>query len=143
MKKNCYLKNFAQYLQIVTKTTCMLKNVSKSKQQIPKYEKIIHTLFFMCIATSVSFAQKSSLGSQANSERAKRENIKSCPELQQQLTALYGENFKLDDAKVISIIQKNIKDDKASPCVRKNSLYVMYGEKYVDHLDLISTKSNK
>ena len=106
-------------------------------------KKIIHTLFFMCIATSVSFAQKSSLGSQANSERAKRENIKSCPELQQQLTALYGENFKLDDAKVISIIQKNIKDDKAAPCVRKNSLYVMYGEKYVDHLDLISTKSNK
>jgi len=106
-------------------------------------KKIFQTFLMLCMITSVAFAQKSNLGSQANSEQAKKETIKSCPELQQQLATQFGENFKLDDAKVISIIQKNIKDDKASPCVRKNSLYVMYGEKYVDHLDLISTKSNK
>ena len=106
-------------------------------------KKIIHTLFFMCIATSVSFAQKSSLGSQANSERAKMEKIKGCPELQQQLITLFGANFKLDDPKVIAKIEKNITDEKASPCIRKNSLYAVYGEKYSEHLNLISTKSIK
>jgi hypothetical protein len=44
---------------------------------------------------------------------------------------------------VIAKIQKNITDEKASPCIRKNSLYVVYGEKYADHLDLISNKTNK
>jgi hypothetical protein len=71
------------------------------------------------------------------------ETIKSCPELQQQLTTLFGENFKLDDPKVIAKIQKNITDEKASTCIRKNSLYVVYGEKYSEHLDLLSNKTNK
>jgi len=106
-------------------------------------KKIFQTLLMLCMITSVAFAQKSNLGSQANSEQAKKETIKSCPELQQQLTTLFGENFKLDDPKVIAKIQKNITDEKASTCIRKNSLYVVYGEKYADHLDLISNKTNK
>ena len=106
-------------------------------------KKIFQTLIVLCMITSVAFAQKSNLGSQANSEQAKKETIKSCPELQQQLVAQFGENFKLDDQKVIAKIQKNITDEKASPCIRKNSLYVVYGEKYTEHLDLLSNKTNK
>ncbi|MBK9482343.1 MAG: hypothetical protein IPO02_10280 [Bacteroidetes bacterium] len=105
--------------------------------------KIKLLICLMFVFTLQAFAQKSNLGSQPISERAKMENIKSCPELQQQLTTLFGENFKLDDPKVIAKIQKNITDEKASTCIRKNSLYVVYGEKYADHLDLISNKTNK
>ena len=100
-------------------------------------------MFFVLFLCVQGFAQKSSMGSQASSEQAKKETIKSCPELQQQLVAQFGENFKFDDQKVIAKIQKNITDEKASPCIRKNSLYVVYGEKYTEHLDLLSNKTNK
>ncbi|MBK7039027.1 MAG: hypothetical protein IPH46_00745 [Bacteroidetes bacterium] len=68
--------------------------------------KIKLLICLMFVFTLQAFAQKSNLGSQPISERAKMENIKSCPELQQQLTTLFGENFKLDDPKVIAKIQK-------------------------------------
>ncbi|MBK7589691.1 MAG: hypothetical protein IPI22_15870 [Bacteroidetes bacterium] len=39
-------------------------------------KKIFQTLLMLCMITSVAFAQKSNLGSQANSEQAKRKPLK-------------------------------------------------------------------
>ena len=106
-------------------------------------KKIKLIMFFVLFFCFQGFAQKSHFNTATGVEQIKMEKIKGCPELQQQLVSLFGANFKLDDPKVIAKIEKNIKDDKASPCIRKNSLYAVYGEKYSDHLDLISNKTNK
>ena len=104
--------------------------------------KIKLIVFFMLFLCFQGFAQKSRFNTATGTEQIKMEKIKGCPELQQQLVTLFGANFKLDDPKVIAKIEKNITDEKASPCIRKNSLYAVYGEKYSEHLNLISTKSN-
>lgn len=66
--------------------------------------------------------------------------LKSCPELHQQLLTLVGGMYTVSDPKVIAQLNANIENKAASACVREQSLFGIYGEDYVNHLDLIGNK---
>ena len=68
--------------------------------------------------------------------------IKDCPELDKQLTELFGKNYSISDSRVVTQLEKNIANPKASGCIRKKSLYGIYGEEYVSKLYLINPKTN-
>ncbi len=72
----------------------------------------------------------------------KLDAIKSCGDLQNQLTGLFGKSFSLEDKKVVTQLQKNIADKNASICVRKNSLFALYGKDYAKHLSEIAESSS-
>lgn len=103
-------------------------------------KKIIQILILVCVTATVSFAQQRQSSDQRVADKAKQEKmetLKSCPELLNQLTKLYGEKFDINDAKVIATLNKNINDKKASEVIRKNSLLLVYGEKYLENKHLI------
>ena len=64
--------------------------------------------------------------------------IKSCGDLQNQLVRLFGEAYSLNDKKVVLQLERNINDKDASICIRKSSLFAIYGNDYANHLDRIS-----
>lgn len=72
------------------------------------------------------------------SVEAKMIQIQSCEELNIQLTELFGKDYSVSNPKVVAQLQKNIADQNASRCIRKKSLFGVYGEDYVNHLDLIN-----
>lgn len=69
------------------------------------------------------------------------QSVKSCIELDKQLKILFGENYNLNDEKVITQLQKNIDDINATICIRKNSLFGIYGKEYSKYLDRISNSN--
>lgn len=76
---------------------------------------------------------------QSNNDFIKKMNeIKGCEELNIQLTNLFGENYTIKNKKVITQLQKNIADKNASRCIRKKSLFGLYGDDYVNQLHLIN-----
>ena len=95
----------------------------------------------------VSSAQRtsdrsSSTSTIAASNEVKMNAIKGCNDLNTQLISLFGEKFSLNDAKVISQLKNNIEDKTASDCIRKNSLFAIYGNEYKNHLDKISSSNS-
>ena len=63
-------------------------------------------------------------------------------ELKAQLTALFGTSYSVKDAKVIAQLQKNISDKNASERIRKSSLFAIYGNDYINHIDKISSSNS-
>lgn len=68
----------------------------------------------------------------------KMQAIMNCEELYLQLTGKFGKNFSLKDKKVLAQLEANVHNREASRCIRKKSLYALYGEDYTNHLDLIN-----
>lgn len=68
----------------------------------------------------------------------KVDEVKACEELNLQLTKLFGAQYSLRDERVQAQLKRNIRDKQASRCIRKKSLYAIYGEDYVNHLELIN-----
>ncbi|MBK7692516.1 MAG: hypothetical protein IPK62_01495 [Bacteroidetes bacterium] len=94
----------------------------------------------LCINVSAQTraSQQVAPAKEGTSIQAKMNAIQGCEELNIQLTELFGKNYSITNPKVLAQLQKNIADVNASRCIRKKSLYGVYGEDYVNHLDLIN-----
>lgn len=69
---------------------------------------------------------------------AKKMNaIVSCQELNEQLIKHFGANYAITNESVMAKLKANITDPGMSAAVRKSSLYAVYGEEYIQHLNLI------
>ncbi len=68
------------------------------------------------------------------------EAVHHCKDLNEQLIKLFGADYSIADSKVRTQLERNIYDKKASNCIRKNSLYAVYGEEYVKYVHLIQNK---
>ena len=106
-------------------------------------KRIFYTLLFIsgfCFTAGAQIQNSKQTGTptQITSHNDKMNFIKSCEELNEQLTRLFGKNYTIADARVVEQLEKNIADKKASRCIRKKSLYGIYGEDYVNHLHLIN-----
>lgn len=75
-------------------------------------------------------------------EDKKMAEIKDCPELDKQLSELFGKAYNLSDPKVKVQLEKNVMNTSASMCIRKKSLYGIYGEEYISKLHLINNNFN-
>lgn len=80
----------------------------------------------------------SSTGSSSAIYQKKVNEVKSCEELNLQLSKLFGADYSLLDQRVKAQLERNIRDKQASRCIRKKSLYAIYGEDYSKHLELIN-----
>lgn len=83
-------------------------------------------------------SKQHSASNDGTSVQAKMIAIQGCEELNIQLTELFGKDYTVSNPKVVAQLQKNIANQNASRCIRKKSLYGVYGEDYVNHLDLIN-----
>lgn len=86
-------------------------------------------------------AQRANTGSTGTNSaiyQKKVNEVKAYEELNLQLTKLFGANYSLQDERVQAQLQRNIRDKQASRCIRKKSLYAIYGEDYGNHLELIN-----
>ncbi len=99
---------------------------------------ILMWLFSMNITAQNRSSQQVVAGKEVTSIQTKMNAIQGCEELNIQLTELFGKNYSITNPKVLAQLQKNIADVNASRCIRKKSLYGVYGEDYVNHLDLIN-----
>ena len=106
--------------------------------------KQINLIIFLIGMISFAANAQTRSSQQANpahagtSVQAKMIAIQGCEELNIQLTELFGKDYSVSNPKVVAQLQKNIADQNASRCIRKKSLYGVYGEDYVNHLDLIN-----
>jgi hypothetical protein len=85
--------------------------------------------------------RQSTAGSATSSQTQtteKMQAIMNCEELYLQLTNKFGKNFSLSDKKVLAQLEANVHNREASRCIRKKSLYALYGEDFVNHLELIN-----
>lgn len=108
--------------------------------------KKIRLLLFLLGLVTVTVHAQTRTGKQSQPISANQEKmnaVTSCPELQSQLTKMFGENFSIDDSKVKSQLERNIADQQASICVKKGSLFALYGKEYTKHLNEISNSSTK
>jgi type VI protein secretion system component VasK len=106
-----------------------------------KQIKLIVFLLGMISFYASAQTQSSKSNAAANagtSLQAKMDAVHSCSDLQNQLVRLFGESYSLNDKKVVSQLEKNINDKAASNCIRKSSLFAIYGNDYAKHLDRIS-----
>ncbi len=106
-------------------------------------KKIILAVFLLGIFIFAIMAQEqaSQTKSAANVDaifQLKMDVIKSCADLQNQLIRLCGDSYSLNNKKVVSQLEKNIDDQDASICIRKSSLFAIYGDDYAMHLNRIS-----
>lgn len=67
--------------------------------------------------------------------------IHDCPDLQKQLTQLFGKDYSVNDSKVIAQLNKNIADVNQNRYVRKSSLKAIYGTDYINKLYLIDNQN--
>ena len=100
--------------------------------------KLIIFLLGMVSLVGTAQAQTKSAANAATVFSAKMDAIKSCGDLQNQLVRLFGEAYSLNDKKVVLQLERNINDKDASICIRKSSLFAIYGNDYANHLDRIS-----
>ncbi len=114
-----------KFLYILLLFGCLCPNAEAQIQQTGQKPNSVSSA-----ATSVS--------SRVTNYDEKMKTIKSCPELNEQLSAMFGSNYTISDPKVVAQLEKNIADAKASTCIRKKSLYGIYGEEYVHYLHLIN-----
>jgi hypothetical protein len=110
-------------------------------------KKLKLILLLMGMISCSAFAQNRASQSPPNAAVAsttqvKMDAIKSCGDLQNQLVTLFGEAFSLSDSKVLDQLNRNINDQNASVCIRKSSLYAIYGDDYVKHLNRIAPKAS-
>ena len=109
-------------------------------------QKTILLFLLSVISFSVS-AQKSSSNKQNTvaakvASETKMNTTNENDELHTQLTTLFGKSYSVKDAKVIAQLQKNISDKNASERIRKSSLFAIYGNDYINHLDKISSSNS-
>ena len=84
----------------------------------------------------------SSSGTQTGIKQSEISNaFKDCPDLDKQLTQLFGAGYTIEDPKVKEQLQKNIADKKQSRYVRKSSLKAIYGTDYINKLHLIDNNN--
>ena len=100
--------------------------------------KLIIFLLGMVSFVGTAQAQTKSAANAATVFSAKMDAIKSCGDLQNQLIRLCGDSYSLNNKKVVSQLEKNIDDQDASFCIRKSSLFAIYGDDYAMHLNRIS-----
>ena len=99
-------------------------------------------LLFGGLSLPLSAQQRHSSSGSASAPQTqtteKMQAIMNCEELYLQLTDKFGKNFSLNDKKVLAQLEANVGNREASRCIRKKSLYALYGEDYVNHLELIN-----
>ena len=109
-------------------------------------QKTILLFLLSVISFSVSAQKSSSTTQNAVATRAASESkmntLNGNGELNAQLTTLFGASYSVKDAKVIAQLQKNISDKSASERIRKSSLFAIYGNDYINHLDKISSSNS-
>ncbi len=105
-------------------------------------KKILYTLLLVggfCLSANAQVQNsRQATNVKETSFNEKMTAVRSCEELNEQLTKLFGKNYTIADAKVMAQLQKNIADKNASRCIRKKSLYGVYGEDYVNKVYLIN-----
>ena len=111
--------------------------------------RLLYTFLIICGCCLAAQGQVQNTGQTTNTTSSrvtsydqKMATVKSCPELNEQLTKLFGKDFTISDPKVNAQLEKNIADKNASTCIRKKSLYGIYGEDYINHLHLINNTAN-
>ena len=103
-------------------------------------------LFLMAMFSFSAFAQNRQQQSTFTAPQAgiKQSEIsaalKDCPELDKQLTQLFGAGYTIENPKVKEQLQKNIADKNQNRYVRKSSLKAFYGTDYISKLYLIENK---
>ena len=111
-------------------------------------KKLLYTLLFVCGFCLTTSAQSKSMDKgittmSDNAQVEKMNAIKSCGELDNQLKSIFGDSYSLDNKMVLAQLEKNIDDTNASTCIRKNSLYAIFGSDYANHLDRIAPSTKR
>jgi hypothetical protein len=106
-------------------------------------KQLLYTLLFvssMCFSARAQIQESRQLPttSQDAFYAEKMSAVRSCEELNEQLTKMFGKDYTILEARVVHQLEKNIADKNASRCVRKKSLYGIYGEDYINKLHLIN-----
>ena len=104
-------------------------------------KKIIPFLFLMCFSTLL-FAQNQVRESVISNDRStqkitneKMNLISHHKDLNDQMISLFGVNYASLEVQVIAQLKKNIADKNTPAGIRKNSLFVLYGDDYLKHAD--------
>jgi len=104
------------------------------------YTILIKSLFFIVISTFYSmgiYAQNHVEPKENLTLELKTEIAHNNVELNTLLSEKFGQDYSLADKNVMNQLKANIVDKNLSSEIRKNSLYLYYGEEYIKYLYLI------
>ena len=109
-------------------------------------KQITLTLLFVCFSMFTMVAQnqknidKNATTQTQQKQVASAQTHVDCPDLLILLSKEFGNDFSFSDAKVKEKLKRNITDESLNRCIRKSSLKLVYGEDYINKLNLIEPK---
>ena len=95
---------------------------------------------FTLVAQNQKNVDKNATTQTQQKQAASTQTYVECPDLLKLLSAEFGNDFSFSDAKVKEKLKRNITDESLNRCIRKSSLKLVYGEDYINKLNLIEPK---